>query len=48
MVMLNLTIEEFRNCETLSFVTRLRDDGNDKYKDEFVEYGFVTKANAEI
>ena len=42
----NLTIEEFRNCETAPICGSIR-DVNDKYKDEFVEYGFVTKANAE-
>ena len=39
----NLTIEEFRNCETAPICGSIR-DVNDKYKDEFVEYGFVTKA----
>ena len=42
----NLTVEEFRNCETADICGWVR-DLNDEYKPMFVDYGFVTKANAE-
>lgn len=42
----NLTTEEFRNCETAPICGLIR-DLNDKYKEIFVEYGFVTKTNSE-
>lgn len=42
----NLTPEEFRNCETAPICGLIR-DLNDKYKEVFVKYGFVTKGNAE-
>ena len=42
----NLTVEEFRNCETADICGWVR-DLNDEYKPMFVDYGFVTKSNAE-
>jgi len=42
----NLITEEFRNCETAPICGLIR-DLNDKYKEKFVEYDFITKANAQ-